>query len=160
MSRNACTDFALGYPISRYLVPIFNPDECVDRDPQVQAARKRWNRGYSSMRIVVEHAFGRLKARFPFLQGMRGWDIDNMYRVVESLLVVHNILLTLDDRADDIEGARAMLLELQAQHDERRNERDFQPSVNVAMRSNDVRQIGLERRRQLVEYYSQNIVDA
>ncbi|RDX43328.1 hypothetical protein OH76DRAFT_1361337, partial [Lentinus brumalis] len=65
--------------------------------------RRRFNRRLSSLRIFVEHAFGRLKGRFPVLRCMPGNDIDMIYRTVEALMVIHNILERFNDDPTDIE---------------------------------------------------------
>lgn len=148
--------YILGYPVTRYLIALFYPDQCVDANPEVTAVRRRWNKAFSSERIIVEHAFGKLKARFPFIRCMRGWDITNMCRVVESLLVLHNILLSFGDEAEDIDGVD-MLAVLRQQHEERPHEANFhlaQPVTTANMRN-----VGLERRRQLVDYWVQNGFD-
>jgi hypothetical protein len=66
--------------------------------------RRQWNKAHSAMRIVVEHTFGRLKVRFPYLNGISGWDMDAMLQSIESLFVVYNILITLNDFPEDLDG--------------------------------------------------------
>ncbi|KAB5589640.1 hypothetical protein CTheo_6913 [Ceratobasidium theobromae] len=98
-----------GYALSRYLILPYDEHELRNQDPQVTSNRKKWNLAFSSQRIVVEHAFGRLKARFAYLQGIRGWDLNSMHKVVESLLVLHNLLIAFGDLPDDIDGVEGII---------------------------------------------------
>ncbi|KAG8728643.1 hypothetical protein FRC10_004731, partial [Ceratobasidium sp. 414] len=65
--------------------------------------KRKWNKVHSTLRIVVEHTFGWLKTRFPYLSGICGRDLDGMLNIIESLFVVHNILLTLGDFSDGLD---------------------------------------------------------
>jgi hypothetical protein len=65
--------------------------------------RKQWNEAFSTRKVVVEHAFGQLKRRFPSLRYMPGRDLSYMYRAIEALLVIHNICVELRDGVDDID---------------------------------------------------------
>jgi hypothetical protein len=53
---------------------------------------------------VVEHTFGCLKGRFGVLREMPGYDMDHIYKYVESLLILHHILEGLHDDPELIEG--------------------------------------------------------
>lgn len=56
------------------------------------ARRRRFNRQLSKSRVLVECAFGLLKARFPALNLMgHVSDIKDLYRSIEALMVLHNI---------------------------------------------------------------------
>lgn len=102
----------------------------------------------------MEHAFGKLKGRFPYLQGIRGWDIRNMCRVIDSLLVLHNILHTLGDLPDDIDG-----LDLNAfMRTERENnpQPEFQQPTIEHRTMEDQRFIAYERRLRLLDYWIEN----
>jgi hypothetical protein len=57
---------------------------------QIAHTRKLWNQAFSKERVVVEHAFGQLKDRFPALRMMPGWSLGRMYRAIEAILVIHN----------------------------------------------------------------------
>jgi hypothetical protein len=99
----------IGYTLSQYLILPYDDHELPDPDPQVTFRHRVWNNAFSSQWMVVEHAFGRLKARFGYLKGIRGWEIETIHRVVESLLVLHNILIALGDLPDDIEGVEGII---------------------------------------------------
>lgn len=46
----------------------------------------------------MEHAFGRLKGRFPILSGeIPGYDRDEIWQLICSLMVLHNLLLSFAD---------------------------------------------------------------
>lgn len=62
------------------------------QQPEEAHIRKAWNRKLSSLRIFIEHAFGRLKGRFPHLRFLSGYDLNEIYRSIEALMVIHNIL--------------------------------------------------------------------
>ena len=73
------------------------------RDPIESEKRKKWNCKLSSLRIAVEHAFGRLKGCFPYLREVPGYDMLQDYRTIEALFILHNILEELNDDPSDIE---------------------------------------------------------
>lgn len=79
-----------------------------------------------------------------------------MCRVVESLLVLHNILLSFGNEADDIQGI-GILAALREQHEARHNEAESQPARPVAVAN--MRDVGLERRQGLADYWAQNGFD-
>jgi hypothetical protein len=60
---------------------------------------RAFNRRLSSVRITVEHTFGLFKGRFPSLRGMgRHKSVQEIYKVIEALIVLHNIAIDLNDR--------------------------------------------------------------
>jgi hypothetical protein len=64
--------------------------------------RREFNRKLSSARIVVEWAFGQLKARFPALKKLGAVrDMRDIYRAIEAMMVVHNMCHELGDVPDD-----------------------------------------------------------
>jgi hypothetical protein len=95
--------FFAGYPLSQYTIRPFG-DHKLTTDSDKAAARKRWNIKMSSARQVVEHAFGRLKGRFGVLWEMPGYNIDKIYKYIESMLILHNILEELHDDPKSIKG--------------------------------------------------------
>jgi len=61
--------------------------------------RHAFNRRLSSIRIYIEHAFGLLKSRFQSLKKFgRHEDIQQTYRVIQALMVIHNLCIDLKDR--------------------------------------------------------------
>lgn len=91
--------FLIGYPLTKYTIRPF-ADYDLTNDAQEAQRRQGWNQKLSSIRISVEHAFGMLKGRFPFLRHIPNYDIDHVYHIIEALLIVHNFLI---DRSDDPE---------------------------------------------------------
>ena len=60
--------------------------------------RRAFNRRLSSIRIYIEHTFGLLKSRFQSLRKFgRHEDIQQTYRVIQALMVVHNLCIDLGD---------------------------------------------------------------
>jgi hypothetical protein len=135
-----------GYPLTPYTIrPFSQPD--LTNDETVREIRKRWNVKLSSTREAVEHVFGRLKGRFPILKSIPGSDMQSIYKMVESLLVLHNILHEFgDDPAgipdynphEDVE-LTAALTELRQQ------------ASNPDQNSTILRRLGLSRRKILVD---------
>ncbi|EPS94762.1 hypothetical protein FOMPIDRAFT_1129721, partial [Fomitopsis schrenkii] len=80
-----------------YTIRPFN-DHDLTSDPTEARRRKKFNKRLSQLRIAVEHAFGRLKGRFPALRAMHGRKLGDIYRAVEALMIIHNIL---ERRSDD-----------------------------------------------------------
>lgn len=98
-----------GYPLTKFSIRPF-ADYDLTSNPVVAERRKKWNHKLSSLRISVEHAFGRLKGRFPYLREIRGADLTETYCVIEALFVLHNILeglhddpMEIDDFVDELE---------------------------------------------------------
>ncbi|KAJ4498467.1 hypothetical protein C8R41DRAFT_757118, partial [Lentinula lateritia] len=58
---------------------------------------KKWNRQLSCMCIFVEHGFGHLKGRFPILCCLPSHHLGKAYKMIESLMIVHNILEVIGD---------------------------------------------------------------
>jgi uroporphyrinogen-III synthase len=92
-----------GYPLSQYTIRPFGDHDLTD-DPEEAESRKRFNVLLSSSRQAVEHAFGRLKGRFPILRCLPGYKMGTIYKTVESVLVLHNILEQFGDSPDAIPG--------------------------------------------------------
>ena len=74
-----------------------------------QRRLQQFNKKLSNSRIICEHTFGRLKGRFPGLQyfGLHV-NIRNMLTAIETLLILHNICIHLQDRPEDIESFKAL----------------------------------------------------
>ena len=89
-----------GYQVTPYTVRPFSVSEL--RAGDTRAARTRWNKKLSAARIAVEHMFGELKGRFPYLKWVPGRNLKRIYSIVEALFILHNILRRLGDRVRDI----------------------------------------------------------
>jgi hypothetical protein len=62
---------------------------------------RAFNRRLSSVRIVIEHTFGLFKGRFPCLRGLGPHtSMQEIYRTIEALIVLHNIAIDLNDKPD------------------------------------------------------------
>ncbi|CAG8788850.1 5220_t:CDS:2, partial [Dentiscutata erythropus] len=55
-----------------------------------QAQQKTYNTAHSKTRVVVEQAFGRLKARFPFLKEMRAKDTKKATNIIDMAIILYN----------------------------------------------------------------------
>lgn len=63
---------------------------------------RAFNKRLSGVRIEVEHAFGLLKGRFRSLKEMGPHaDIQEMYKAIEALLILHNMCIDYGDKPDD-----------------------------------------------------------
>ncbi|KAF8593744.1 hypothetical protein BDV93DRAFT_412655, partial [Ceratobasidium sp. AG-I] len=63
--------------------------------------RRAFNLQFSRGRIVVEWAFGHLKARFPALKRLGAVrDMGDIYRAIEAMMIVHNMCFQLGDAPD------------------------------------------------------------
>ncbi|KAG8731237.1 hypothetical protein FRC10_001950, partial [Ceratobasidium sp. 414] len=89
-----------GYPDSPYvLIPFTDNELDAGRDGQRQ---RDFNHKISQARIVVEWAFGRLKARFPVLKRLGAVrDMKDIYQAIEAMMVVHNMCHQFGDVPDD-----------------------------------------------------------
>lgn len=91
-----------GYPLTKFTIRPFAEYDLTN-DPVESRARKLWNQDLSHIRIAIEHAFGLLKGRFPILRNFPGHDLLNIYRTIQACMVLHNILIDLDDDTDDMD---------------------------------------------------------
>jgi hypothetical protein len=98
----------LGYQVTPYTIRPFNVSELQAGD--TRAAQTRWNKKLLAAYIAVEHMFGELKGRFPYLKWVPGWNLKRVYSIVEALFILHNILRWLGDRVRDIVGEKGVLL--------------------------------------------------
>ncbi|CAG8683307.1 28008_t:CDS:2 [Gigaspora margarita] len=73
------------YPLLPWLMTPF-------KDPQGPNAQqqKYYNTIHSKTRVVIEQAFGKLKARFPFLKYMRLKDTIKGTDIIDIALILHN----------------------------------------------------------------------
>lgn len=92
-----------GYPLTKFTIRPFS-DSDLTNDPDEAKRRRDWNRRLSKLQIAIEHAFGMLKGRFPSLRDMPGVDLDRIFKTIEALMVIHNILVEMDDDPAEIDG--------------------------------------------------------
>ena len=92
-----------GYSLTQYSIRPFS-DYDLTNDAAEAKEWKIWNVKLSCLRVAVKNAYGRLKGQFPCLRALRGHKIRDMYRFIESLLIVHNIIEEFGDDPKDISG--------------------------------------------------------
>jgi hypothetical protein len=100
-----------GYAVTEWTVRPFSEKELRSGSRQERLRCKKWNVKHSRARIGSEHYFGGLKGRFPALKLMPGRDMKQLYRSVEALIILHNILLELNDSPHDIDDFSAEEIE-------------------------------------------------
>jgi len=93
-----------GYCSTPYTLRPFDETELGKAPDEDTWKRMRaFNKQLSGVRITVEHAFGRLKGRFRALKEMGPHDdIQEMYKVIEALLILHNFCIDFGDKPEDI----------------------------------------------------------
>lgn len=93
-----------GYPSSPYVLRPFSEPEIAAATSDTERKRMReFNQRLSSVRIASEHTFGRLKGRFPSLKDMGSHEnLEDLYDVIEALMILHNICIDWGDRPEDI----------------------------------------------------------
>ena len=78
-----------GYGIAPYLMtPYENP---------ITPSAKTFNRLHSQSRIIVEHAFGQLKRRFPFLRYCVRVKHERIPSYISACFILHNVAKSLQD---------------------------------------------------------------
>lgn len=83
----------IGYSLSPYVLIPFASNEL-----GTDGRRREFNYKISKACIVVEWAFGRLKARFPALRKMGAVrDMADIYQAIEAMMIVHNLCQDLGD---------------------------------------------------------------
>lgn len=86
-----------------YTVRPFDEAEVGRAQAADRSRMRQFNKRLSSVRIISEHAYGRLKGRFPGLKALgTHHDINDCYKAIGALLVLHNMCLDLGDRPEDI----------------------------------------------------------
>ena len=90
-----------GYPNTPYSIRPYLVSE-LGTTPAERKRRTQFNVRHAQARIAVEHAFGRLKGRFPVLKNIPGHDLDRIWRLICALLVLHNIVQKIGDRDADM----------------------------------------------------------
>lgn len=104
MYYNVCSlSLNLGYISSPWTIQPFDEPEIASADQPAQQRMRQFNIRLSSERIRVEHAFGKLKGCFPSLKEMGCHKkIQEMYKVIEALLILHNMCIDYGDVPEHI----------------------------------------------------------
>jgi len=91
-----------GYATTNYIVRPYSDQDLKGFSSRERKRRVKWNQQHSRVRITVEHTFGALKGRFPALKLVTGRDMKRIYLSIEALIILHNILVDLQDSPKDI----------------------------------------------------------
>jgi len=87
-----------GYPSSPYTLRPFTEPEVEAHHGAERKRRLAFNNRLSSIRVFIEHAFGLLKNRFLSLKDFgRHQKIQEVYRVIQALMVIHNLCIDWKD---------------------------------------------------------------
>jgi hypothetical protein len=93
----------VGYPLSPYVLRPFDETEFAGASPADIPRMREFNVLLSSVCIASEHAYGLLKGRFLSLKGMgEHKDVQEIYKAIEAMLVLHNICIGWNDHPDSI----------------------------------------------------------
>lgn len=144
-----------GYPLTKFTIRPFAEYDLTN-DPAEAASRREWNMDLSHIRIAVEHAFGRLKGRFPILRNFPGQDLSQIFKTIQACMVLHNILTELQDDPSEIEDYEEEDEELEDEDIPEGNQQGGQIG-RVAedldnMDDNTLYRTGLIRRKHLLEF--------
>ncbi|GJF00846.1 DDE superfamily endonuclease [Phanerochaete sordida] len=132
-----------GYPLTPFSIRPFT-DFDLTNDPAEAARRKRWNQQLSSQRIYVEHAFGRLKGRFEWLRCIPSHNKEEIFRILEALLILHNFLEARNDDPATIEGYYG--------EDEPMEEDLLERPSHLNLVGDSLHSAGVQRRKYLLDY--------
>ena len=142
----------IGYPLTKYSICPFNEFDLTN-DPEQVTLRRKWNKQLSSLRIYVEHAFGWLKGRFPLLRCLIGFDMHDMFSVIEAAMILHNILEEYGDDPTTIRGFNGW------DNEDVRDIRGEGPARmwHLSLDADDLYRVGILWRKNLVDYYRLNV---
>ncbi|GAA5914408.1 hypothetical protein JCM5296_001707 [Sporobolomyces johnsonii] len=93
-----------GFKTTPWTLRPFDDADLRNLDPDDRRHRVEFNAAHAAKRICVEHAFGRLQARFPVLNKLPGDRLDDIWRLICALLVLHNIVQDLKDPTGAMDG--------------------------------------------------------
>ena len=94
--------------------------------------QKKFNRFLSSARVVVERAFGILKARWRYLLNCIDHNIEDLSDVIKSCCVLHNICQMIGDSyIDNYDVLEHTLQRERERRIQRREELKFHASANM-----------------------------
>lgn len=84
------------YPMLRWLIPPYKDNGNLTDN------QKTFNYKHSATRIVVEHAYGKLKGRFRRLQHFDNTDLTVINYCVATACILHNICIDQNDLGEDL----------------------------------------------------------
>ena len=94
-----------GYQSTPYTIRPFDEVEIGQANPHDKQRMRAFNQQIASIHICVEHAFGKLKGRFLSLKDLgRHRDINDAYKAIEAMMVVHNLGIDWEDHPELIDG--------------------------------------------------------
>lgn len=145
-----------GYPLTQFTIRPFAEYDLTNNRGEARA-RRDWNFALSHLRIAIEHAFGRLKGRFPILRNFPGQEFKPIFETIEACMIIHNVLTRLGDDPDEIEGYNG-LEDTTDENDIVENilEGDNRPGGLRGMDESTLYRTGLYRRKQLLDLMLQN----
>lgn len=103
------------------------------------------------MRIFVEHGFGRLKGRFQWLKCIPDHDLDEIYKTVEALFILHNFLESRNDDPTTVAGFHGLIVDVDLGV-------LLPRAAHLDLGIDDLFRAGLQRRKLLLEL--RNRIDA
>jgi hypothetical protein len=97
-----------GYPLGQFcLTPYrgvrYHLKEFGIANQRPQNARELFNLRHSSLRNIVERAFGVLKKRFEILNSMTSYSMDTQIKLVKSCFMIHNFIKVYGECEDEFE---------------------------------------------------------
>lgn len=97
------TTASAGYPLTSCTIRTFNEVELrlLPADEHDQALE--FNKIVTSQRTHIEHAFGQLKGRFPFLREAIGRDDKRMWLCITACVILHNMMKDWNDGLGDMD---------------------------------------------------------
>ncbi|QRV77402.1 DDE superfamily endonuclease [Ceratobasidium sp. AG-Ba] len=91
-------DGTAGFFTSPYTCRPYDRREVQTGTREEQALKRKFNKRFSKGRIVVEHAFGMIKERFPGVKLMgTSQNIQTNFKALEALIVLHNLCIDYED---------------------------------------------------------------
>ncbi|EJF59915.1 hypothetical protein DICSQDRAFT_64153 [Dichomitus squalens LYAD-421 SS1] len=126
--------------------------------PEVKQRMHEFNKRLSSMRIISEHAYGRLKGRFLGLKAAgKHHDIEDLYKAIEALLILHNICMDWNDHPEDITNFDPRELPVDDENEEQdpdENPPILEGDANIPLHETDqwLKEQGYAKRNVLLEY--------
>ena len=96
----------------------------------------------------MEHAFGRLKGRFPILRALPSRDMRRAFHLIESLMILHNIL---EERGDDPTTIAGFNGKAREDEEEGLDNDDTDDDEEHHDDADELYYMGRERRKQLVQ---------